>query len=163
MYATKTKRLRKLIHRSTKNTQIYSYISSHQPAVNDRRSVSPIREDSCPSSTHPIQNESLCIPKFIAPSIPSYRVNQEIDNSHIVSFTTMYEKHCREICDMISSYQVERVRTIMHSFYQGMPPTFKKLVHNTPELIDAIWRWDSSLYDVRLLSVIRRMCILRPC
>jgi hypothetical protein len=132
--------------------------NSQQPDLHTRRSSSPIEElmtESRPGRTHSrVQNPPSGVPTFIVPSIPPFRFNQEIDNSQIITFTSMYERHCREIFDMISSCQAERVRGIMHSFYQDMSPPFKRIIHNIPEIIDAMWRWDSSLYDVRLLFVI---------
>ncbi|KAI8081037.1 hypothetical protein BDF21DRAFT_310691, partial [Thamnidium elegans] len=40
----------------------------------------------------------------------------------------------------------------MEIFYNGMPEQFVQLIQNTPEVTEAVWRWDCSLYDALITT-----------
>ncbi|KAI8360012.1 RFX DNA-binding domain-containing protein [Blakeslea trispora] len=128
-------------------------ISEHQtvrsPAVRASASISFL-----PSTSHRLVSEasssiqeSDALPTFVVPLVPTYRYNHEIDHELANTFTIAYEKHCKRILHMISTHQIKKVRSTMQEFYQTMPTKFINLIQSVPEIIESIWRWDCSLYD----------------
>lgn len=91
------------------------------------------------------------LPSFSVPIIPPFRFNNELEPSVVASFTTLYERHCRDILYFVSTNQVVKVRGALKSFYGEMPLDYVQLVHSIPEIIEAMWRWDCTLYDVKLI------------
>jgi hypothetical protein len=100
------------------------------------------------SNSIPPSPSATGLPGFTAPNLLTFRLNQETDNNLITSFTNSYERHCKEIFDLVSTNQVEKVRGIMNTFYGEMPEQYRRLIQSTPEITEAVWRWDCSLYDV---------------
>lgn len=92
---------------------------------------------------------AVAAPTFISSSFASLHLNRsETDNDLLASFTLTYERHCKEIFRFISNNQLDKVRESMEIFYNGMPEQFVQLIQTTPEITEAVWRWDCSLYDV---------------
>lgn len=87
---------------------------------------------------------------FTVPTITSFRFDSETDNNLIVSFTHMYEAHCREIFKLLSLYQHEQIRDTMLHFYDDMDNEYIGIIQNIPEITEAVWRWGCILYDVKL-------------
>ncbi|KAI8976032.1 RFX DNA-binding domain-containing protein [Pilobolus umbonatus] len=92
-----------------------------------------------------IIGENISFPSFITPKV-SYGYNYETDNI-ITSFTGHYERHCREILNFVSKGQIDQVHQCMGNFYENMPEQFKQLLRTVPDVTEAVWRWDSTLYD----------------
>lgn len=86
--------------------------------------------------------------RFATPSVTALRLNQDTDNNLITSFTNAYERHCKEMFDLVSTNQVDKVRGVMNTFYGEIPEQYLRLIQSTPEITEAVWRWDCSLYDV---------------
>ncbi|KAI8090928.1 RFX DNA-binding domain-containing protein [Gilbertella persicaria] len=115
--------------------------------ANTSISMTPSSSSSSPYHVNTSTQEPTTIPTFVVPLIPHYRHNHEIDQNLVSSFTSAYERHCREIFQLISTGQVQKVRNTMQDFYQDMPGNFMRMIHSVPEITESIWRWDCSLYD----------------
>lgn len=112
-------------------------------------SASASTSASASGSVPPSPSVVSAAPTFITSTFTSVSLNRsETDNDLLASFTLTYERHCKEIFRFISNNQLDKVRESMEIFYNGMPEHFVQLIQNTPEVTDAVWRWDCSLYDV---------------
>ncbi|KAI7905245.1 uncharacterized protein BX663DRAFT_430333 [Cokeromyces recurvatus] len=40
----------------------------------------------------------------------------------------------------------------MQNFYQEMPEPYMRMIRKLPEMTEAVWRWDCSLYDTMILT-----------
>lgn len=94
------------------------------------------------------------LPSFMVPSIPAFRLNDEVNTTIIANFTASYERHCKDILYCISSNQVMKIRDLLKTFYTEMPIDYAQLLHILPEMTEAIWRWDCTLYDVSIISTL---------
>lgn len=132
---------------------VYSTHSSYQntmpPVVSNREYSSPSTSVSGSNSIPPSVSVSG-LPGFTVPSLTVGRTNGATDNNLITSFTNAYERHCKEIFDLVATNQVDKIRGIMNTFYGDMPEQYVRLIQSTPEITEAVWRWDCSLYDVSL-------------
>ncbi|CAO3649562.1 unnamed protein product [Mucor hiemalis] len=97
-----------------------------------------------PSPSNTIQSG---VRGFSVPIITSVRLNSETDNNLIVSFTRLYEDHCKEIFSLLTSNLPEQVQEVMMTFYNDMAEEYIHAIQNIPELTEAVWRWDCVLYD----------------
>ncbi|KAG0167986.1 DNA-binding protein rfx2 [Apophysomyces sp. BC1034] len=70
------------------------------------------------------------------------------------AFTIAYENHCREELMLVTTGQFTKIKPCLAMFYQAMPANFRNLISNVPEMVDAIWRWDSALYDTIISSML---------
>lgn len=68
------------------------------------------------------------------------------------SFTSYYERHCREVFHLVSANQVEKLRQVYMTFYNDMPDHYMRLIQTYPEITEAVWRWDCTMYDVSFFS-----------
>ncbi|GAA5796952.1 hypothetical protein HPULCUR_002330 [Helicostylum pulchrum] len=116
-------------------------------------SASASTSASASGSVPPSPSVVSAAPTFITSTFTSVSLNRsETDNDLLASFTLTYERHCKEIFRFISNNQLDKVRESMEIFYNGMPEHFVQLIQNTPEVTDAVWRWDCSLYDAMITT-----------
>ncbi|KAG2193980.1 hypothetical protein INT47_000768 [Mucor saturninus] len=104
------------------------------------------------SSAQPSPSTGSRLPGFTAPSPALVGTNQATDNNLITSFTNAYERHCTEILDLLATNQVDKIKEVMKTFYGDMPDRYVRLIQSTPEVTEAVWRWDCSLYDSMILN-----------
>ncbi|KAI8372832.1 RFX DNA-binding domain-containing protein [Radiomyces spectabilis] len=85
------------------------------------------------------------MPPF-TPPILRYRVT--FDYPKVASqLTEEYERHCRDLLMLVISGKFDRIEPCLADFYNNMPEELRNLIHAIPEITEAIWRWDSTLYD----------------
>lgn len=118
-------------------------------STRDNISTSPSAASSVHSTASNILDSSISIqlPPFMKPNILSYPHTNELDAT-IHSFISAYENHCRQILYLITHHQVDKIQQVMALFYDRMPENFQLLIHEVPEITEAVWRYDSLFYDV---------------
>ncbi|CEG81690.1 Putative Sak1 [Rhizopus microsporus] len=130
------------------NDQILTITEDNSGSTRDNISTSP----SAASSVHPTASNildpsiSIQLPPFMKPNILSYTHTNELDAT-IHSFISAYENHCRQILYLVTHHQVDKIQQVMALFYDRMPENFRLLIHEVPEITEAVWRYDSLFYD----------------
>ncbi|KAL7327058.1 hypothetical protein PS15p_209307 [Mucor circinelloides] len=87
------------------------------------------------------------LPIFSLPLLPPYRYNDQVTNGIVVEFTNAYERHCKDVFNLVCTNQVESIQNVMHAFYREMPERFIFLIQMVPEITESMWKWDCILYD----------------
>ncbi|CEJ04000.1 hypothetical protein RMCBS344292_17970 [Rhizopus microsporus] len=131
-----------------KSDQILTITEDNSGSTRDNISTSPSAASSVHSTASNILDSSISIqlPPFMKPNILSYPHTNELDAT-IHSFISAYENHCRQILYLVTHHQVDKIQQVMALFYDRMPENFQLLIHEVPEITEAVWRYDSLFYD----------------
>ncbi|KAG0185174.1 Transcription factor rfx3 [Apophysomyces sp. BC1034] len=110
----------------------------HAPAPSEERQM-------------PVYNYSPApLPKFIPP----------VEND-MTDITDKYEKHCHDLLECIVSCQFSQIKTVFFTFYETFRTNDRRLLQNRA-LVNAIWRWDSILYDAVISTFLPHLGVKLP-
>ncbi|KAL0085544.1 RFX DNA-binding domain-containing protein [Phycomyces blakesleeanus] len=93
---------------------------------------------------------SVDLPHFSVPDLQHSQQQEGQDQP--ASFTKLYEDHCRELLGIVLSGKSLQIDACIVLFYQNMADDHFQMVKKVPEIWDAIWRWDSILYDTIIVQ-----------
>ncbi|KAG2182579.1 hypothetical protein INT43_007510 [Umbelopsis isabellina] len=163
---------------SPMNTSIsaVSYISQESPLTSNQPTLQ-FDSDMQSPATHSMSTESLVpalpllttsvtgssespfkLPRFFAPTL--YNDIAEIAGESFIvlaaDFTRLYFKHCLAIIKLVQEDQWTKVqiRKEIMDFWYGMDARYTRFLRECSEIVEAIWRWDSALYDCILANAI---------
>ncbi|KAM3586387.1 Transcription factor rfx3 [Umbelopsis sp. WA50703] len=161
---------------SPMNTSIsaISYISQESPLTSNQPTLQ-FDSDMQSPATHSMSTESLVpalpllttsvtgssespfnLPRFFAPTL--YNDTAEIAGESFIvlaaDFTRLYSNHCQSVLKVVQEDQWTKVRKELMDFWYGMDARYSRFLRECNEIVEAIWRWDSALYDCILANAI---------
>ncbi|KAI8136931.1 RFX DNA-binding domain-containing protein [Fennellomyces sp. T-0311] len=95
------------------------------------------------TSNYNISHVDVRLPPFAAFPFTSHGSQ----NDTILEFARLYEQHCNEILTLIRNGQFGSIYGRMITFHQMLPDHFRTLIDENVQVMEAIWRYDCSLYD----------------
>ncbi|KAI8577741.1 hypothetical protein K450DRAFT_250604 [Umbelopsis ramanniana AG] len=106
----------------------------------------------------------LKLPRFFPPTL--YNRNEAIADDESIQlasdFTQLYAKHCSTILTYSQADQWKKIRRELMDFWHGLDSKYTKLLRESNELVEAIWRWDSALYDCFMANSIGDVTVAIP-
>ncbi|KAJ1514550.1 hypothetical protein HMI56_000228 [Coelomomyces lativittatus] len=87
-------------------------------------------------------------PTFTKQTVPVGFTLEEIDQ-----FMQLYRLQAYQFLELMQKLQFNHLEVLLRNFWSHLPDPFRLLV-NTPETIECIWRWDSLMYDTILRDIL---------
>ncbi|KAH8556172.1 RFX DNA-binding domain-containing protein [Umbelopsis sp. PMI_123] len=106
----------------------------------------------------------LTLPRFFPPTL--YSQHGPVTDDETVQlasdFTRLYAKHCSTMLTHAQTDQWKKIRREMMDFWHGLDSKYSKLLRESNEMVEAIWRWDSALYDCLMANSIGEITVAIP-